>query len=251
MLFLTIILGLVGMIAVLFAWRGEGSIIAMRETETLSIAQVLAMHRAGRLGQLVEVVGTSECDSPLRSPYSETICLAYDYSISEELERLGRPAGLDQVCFSLTTGPQGRRRLSHNFNTSDQRVPRFYVRDASGRIAVDTEDAEMDLLETMARFESYTSGAGEIGETERQIWREEHALPLGNRVYILATLANVNGEPVLMRNPVSRRQRFIISHRDERSFLNRTRLRTYGLYLFSGIALGLALILIVLEITPF
>ncbi|NTW97653.1 MAG: hypothetical protein HGB28_03800 [Oscillochloris sp.] len=247
LLLVALVLILCGLVAALFAWRGESSLIAMRETETVSIAEVIARHRVGRLGQLVEVVGTSECDAPLRAPYSETTCLAYDYVVSNEKEQNNyRPPRRPHDYLSWGSNNHGsylsdreRYSVSRDIDMHDQRVPRFYVRDASGRIAVDTAGAEMDLLETAARFESYTSGDMNV---ERHIWREEHALPLGNRVYILATLADEAGEPVLMRHPVDRSRRFIISHRDERTFLNRTRLRTYGLYLFSGVAIGAGLI---------
>ena len=96
------------------------------------------------------------------------------------------------------------------------------------------------MPETMARYESYTGAELNI---ERQIWREEHAMPLGYRAYILAYLANDHGEPVLMRHPVNSGRRFIISHRDEQALLAHTRWRAYGLYLFSGIAIGTALLI--------
>jgi hypothetical protein len=253
---ITFILIFSGVVAAFFAWRGEGSLIAMRETETLSVAEVIARHRTGRLGQLVEVVGTSECDAPLCAPFSETTCLAYDCVVSNEEEQNNyRPPRRPVDYLSWGSNSRGsylsdreRYSVSRDIDIHDQRVPRFYVRDASGRIAVDTTGAEMDLLETAARFESYTSGDMNV---ERHTWREEHALPLGNRVYILATLADEGGEPVLRSHPVDRSRRFIISHRDEHTFIKSTRLRTYGLYLFSGIAIGAGLICAAFELGIF
>lgn len=238
--FLSVALLLAALTAAAFAWYGESSIIAIRETATLSVAEVAARHRARQLGQLVEIVGTIECDAPLRAPYSESLCVAYDYTVTEDKQRLGYSGGGFGADHQHSlVNRRGQRNIGHSFDQHDHRVPRFYVRDASGRIAVDTAGAEIDLLETVARFESYTGG---VANVERQIWRQEHALPLGNRVYVLAALADDGGEPVLMRHPVERGRRFIISHRDERALLNRTRLRTYGLYLFSGLALGGALL---------
>lgn len=233
-------LALCGLVAAILAWRGEGSILAMHDTATMSVAEVLAQHRAGRLGQLVEIVGTSECDAPLRAPYSEAFCLAYDYTVTEDKERLGYGGALSANRQHSLTHQRGQHIVGHSFDLQDSRVPRFYVRDASGRVAVDTAGARIDLLETVARFKSYTGG---VANVERQIWRQEHALPLGNRVYVLATLADAGGEPVLTRHPVDPGRHFIISHHDERALLRRTRLRAYGLYLFSGLALGGALLL--------
>jgi hypothetical protein len=240
MLIISALLILSSLIAAAVAWRGEGSAIAMREAETLSVAEVAAQHRLGRFGRAVEVVGTVECDSPLRAPYSEALCVAYDYAVSEDKERLGYGASFGVNHQHSLVDRKGERLLAHNFDQHDSRVPRLYVRDATGRIAVDTAGAQIDLLETLARYESYTGAEANV---ERQIWRQERALPLGNRVYVLAYLATEGGEPLLMRHPADRGRRFIISHRDEQTLLRSTRLRAYGLYLYSGLALGAALLL--------
>jgi hypothetical protein len=232
-------LGLAGIVAAIVAWRSEGGLIAIRETETSSVAQLLARHGARRLGGAAEVVGTIECDSPLQAPYSQGWCVAYDYSVAEDKERLGY-AGIGGAGQHSLTHQRGRHTIGHSFDQHDNRVARFYVRDSSGRIAVDTAGAQIDLLETVARYESYTGAQPNV---ERQIWREEHALPLGNRAYVLGYLADVGGEPVLMRHPLDRSRRFIISHRDEASLLARARLKAYGLYLFGGLAIGGALLL--------
>ncbi|WP_129632948.1 GIDE domain-containing protein [Candidatus Oscillochloris fontis] len=239
LLFLTFSLTIAGIIVAIFAWRGEGHIIAMRETETLNIAQVVEQHRMGRLGQTVEVVGTSECEMPLRAPYSSDLCLAFEYVVNEEHERNVGHGGFRTRHHGGLITNHGREISSNHLNIHAERVPRFYVHDASGRIMVETQGAKIDLLESMARFESYT---GIINDVEREIWREEHNLPVGNRVYVLATLGDVNGEPVLMRHPIDPQRSFLISYRDEQSYLNHTRLRTYGLYILSGVLISAAVI---------
>jgi hypothetical protein len=238
MLFISVFLAIVGIIAAAVAWRGEGSMIAISETATLSVAEVVAQHRSGQLGHAVEVMGTIECDAPLQAPYSEALCVAYRYTVSEDKERLGYGYGADHQ-HSLVSR-RGQHNVGHSLDHQGSAVPRFYVRDSSGRIAVDPDGAYLDMPETVARYESYT---GTELNVERQIWREERALPLGNRAYILAYLANDHGEPVLMRHPIDSGRRFIISHRDERALLADTRWRAYGLYLFSGISIGAALII--------
>ncbi|EFO80189.1 hypothetical protein OSCT_1949 [Oscillochloris trichoides DG-6] len=238
-LVLTLTLALAGIITAIIAWRGESHIIAMRETETLYIAQVIEQHRQGRLGQTVEVVGTSECDVPLRAPYSSELCLAFEYTVNEEHERTERVRSLAPTHRFDLGHAAGREISSHHLNIHAERVPRFYVHDASGRIAVETQGAKIDLIEGMARFESYT---GTLNDVEREIWREEYNLPVGNRVYVLATLGDVNGEPVLMRHPVDPKRSFLISHRDEQSYIKHTSIRTYGLYILSGVLISAAVI---------
>lgn len=216
------LLALIAVAAAAFAWRIESSLLAMRETPTLSVAVIAeryrwAVHGAAAFGQPVEIVGTIECDAPIQAPYSETLCVAYDYAVSEESEQIiGRPGS--------------RRAREFEFGGHDvqrRHVPRFFVRDASGRVAVDPEGARLDLVETVARFESYSG----LGGSEREIWREERALPLGNRVFVLGYLGNDGGSPIIGRHPTDAARRFIISHRDERALSSQVRTRAYALYL--------------------
>lgn len=230
------LLALVGVGAAVFAWRGESSLIAMDETPTSSVAQVLEQHRwaahgAQALGEPVELVGTIECDGPLQAPYSEQLCVAYSYVVSEEHERrVGRSAW-----------SPGREVETHSNDFQDRRVPRFYVRDASGRIAVDTAGASLDMLQTVARYAEFTG----LGGSEREIWREERALLLGHRVYVLGYLTDAGGEPAIARHPLDAGRRFLISHRDEQAFAGAVRRRAYSLYLAGGLGLGGAIALFV------
>lgn len=228
-------LALAALVAAALAWRGESSLIAMHDTPTLSVAEVVERHRwavhgAQPFGAAVEVVGSVECDSPLQAPYSDRLCVAYDYAVSEESERLvGR-----------TALSRGREVETSSLDLHDRRVPRFYVHDATGRLAVDTAGAELDMLETVARYSRYTGEGG----SEREIWREERALLLGQRVYVLGYVADDSGEPVLRRHPSDAGRRFLVSHRDEEALAAAVRRRSYSLYLAGGLGLGAAAALV-------
>jgi hypothetical protein len=223
------LLALAAVAAVALAWRVEGGLLAMRDTPTLSVAEVAERHRwaahgAAPFGQPVEVVGTIECDTPIQAPYSEALCVAYDYAVTDEREQLiGRP------------GSRQAREFEFGGHDAQQRhVPRFYVHDATGRVAVDPSGARFDMVETVARYEAYTGLVG----GEHEIWREERALPLGNRVYVLGYLCDDGGAPLIGRHPSDPAHRFMISHRDERALGARVRRRAYALYL--GAVLGAA-----------
>ncbi len=235
MIQLDIILTLGGGLLILFAavaagvaWHAESGLIAMRRTPTLSAAEVAARHTwalrgAAPLGQAVEVLGTIECDEPLSAPYSETQCVAYEYSVHDERARTIKRPGA-RTTYKVEFG--GR-------DDTSQRVKRFYVRDASGRVAVDPAGASIEMPETVARYEAYTG----LGGSEHTIWREERALALGNRVFVLGYLCDDQGEPVIGRYPGAG-QPFIISHRAEEALKARATAKTYGLYI--GAVLGLA-----------
>lgn len=221
----------IAVLATAFAWRGESSLLAMRDAPTLSVAEVAEQHRRAQHGAAVEVVGTVECDSPLQAPYSEQLCVAYDYVVTEESERHIARRGLRPP----------REIEHHSTDLQDRRVPRFYVHDASGRIAVDTAGAQFDLLETVMRYEEFVGLRG----SEREIWREERALLLGHRVYVLGYIADDGGRPVLRCHPSNPARRLLVSHRDEQTFTAAVRRRAYGLYLAGGLSLGGAVALLV------
>jgi hypothetical protein len=222
---------LIALSVAMIAWRRESGLLAMRDTPTLSVAELHERHRRAinglsTLGEAIEVVGTIECDEPLAAPYSETVCVAYSYSVNESSERHTVRAGR----------PSSREYAFGGRDEQRRHVARFYVRDASGRVAIDPVGAQIDLLETVARYEAYSGIAG----SERRIWREERALPLGNRVYVLGYLLSDQGEPLLGRHPIEHSRRFLISYRDEASLSSHVRLQAYALYASAIIAVAVA-----------
>ena len=231
LIFITVgsLLALSAVGAAVFAWRLESSLLMMRDAPTLSIAALnehhqRGMHGAAVFGQPVAVVGTIECATPLQAPYSETPCVAYAFAVTEESEQLSGRPGMQQTHEFAFGGHDAQQ----------QQVARFYVHDASGRIAVDPAGATLDLVETVARYEAYTGLLG----NKREVWREERVLPLGNRVFVLGYLGNDAGAPIIGRHPTDAAQRFIISHRDERTLGTGVRRRAYAYYF--GAVLGAA-----------
>src|SRR5690606_13791326 len=171
-------------LAIVFAvlgWRRESGLIAIADVPTSSAAELAARHSAAgrgniQLGDPVEVFGTIECDVSVQAPFTGTRCIAYDCHMTEEREtRVGS-----------TRYGRGYEIETHGHDAHDHRVPRFYVRDATGTVAVETAGATIELIETMARYEEYTG----MGGSEREIWREERALPVGHQVYVLGYLGD-------------------------------------------------------------
>lgn len=223
------VLALAALVAGAIAWSSESDVVAIATTPTLSVAEVAERHRwavygAAPFGAPVEVVGTIECDAPLQAPYSETLCVAFDYSVNEETERHVRRPG-------------SYRTREIEFGGRDaygNRAPRFFVRDATGLVAIDPAGARIEMVETVARYEQYSG----LGGNEREIWRQEHALPLGNRVYVLGYLSNDQGAPIIARHPTERARPFIISHRGEADLKARARGTSYSLYLGAVLCLA-------------
>jgi hypothetical protein len=77
---------------------------------------------------------------------------------------------------------------------------------------------------------------------ERAIWREEWTLPVGRSVYVLGYLTTADDAPLVGRHPLDPERPFLVSHREERAVLGRTRARAYLLYLAGGLSGGAAMV---------
>lgn len=213
------------------AWRREGTANVIHATPTSKAAEVADQHRLATIGAVgfgepIELYGTLESDEELFAPYSQTACVAYDFTINEERER------------RVGSVRYGRMQETNGFDTHGRRVQRCYIADSTGRTAVDLTDAQIELIETVARYERFTGLKGE----EREIWREEWALPLGRPVYVLGYLTTADDAPLVARHPLDPDRPFLVSYRDERAVLGRTRTRAYLLYLAGGLSGGAAVV---------
>jgi hypothetical protein len=231
------LLALIALGCVIVAWRSEGRLAAISETPTLRSDEIVQQYARvlagqGRFGERCEISGIVECDTPIQAPRSGIASVAYRYVVNEENEQEVRVRS-------------GSRRVSREFeyNSNDdhsRRVARFYVRDAVGRTLVDPTQADLELKETFARYEEFTNGLG----SEREIWRHEHALPIGHKVYVLGYLGNAGGEAIIGGHPLDKHKRALISYRDEQELQANTRGRAYSLYFVGGIVGGIAALLL-------
>ncbi|NJN18124.1 MAG: hypothetical protein HC822_18590 [Oscillochloris sp.] len=235
-----LLLMLVALVLAAIAWRGESGLLAMRDTPTFTAAEVAERHRWALhgtidFGEPIELAGTIDCDEMLLAPFSGTRCIAYDSAMHEERET---HVGRDHYGRPIERETSGR-------DMHDRQVSRFYIVDSSdSRIAVDLRGAGLDMKETLARYESYTG----MGGSEREIWREERAIPVGEPGYVLGYLRDDNGVPVIGADPTGKNRRFLISYRNEKALSGSLRRRAYSLYLAGGLSLGGAAVLIFLAL---
>ncbi|MCX7859593.1 MAG: E3 ubiquitin ligase family protein, partial [Chloroflexus sp.] len=171
--------------------------------------------------------------TPLRAPYSDTACVAFRYAVHEEREQVtGRR--WDGTTREIET------------NASDdyvQCVPEFCVRDPSGVITIVTANASFDLPETVARYEEITG----LGASEREIWRQEWALPIGSPVFVHGYLRQIGANPQIGADPYQRGP-FLISFRSEPFLRQRLSRRSLLLYALGGVAAGAGIVAIVISL---
>ena len=150
--------------------------LAAMELDTTPAAQIAAKS----LGSLVEVKGTLVCDPALSSELGSRICAYYRAVVDEQVERWERDS----------QGRNQRRTYYQNVSTAMRHAP-FWVEDASGRVRVDAQEATVEGVESVNRFEpaqaSLLGAATSVlgGPTVRGRRYIETVLPIGVPVYVL------------------------------------------------------------------
>ncbi len=205
---------------------------------------------------VAEVKGVLRCDSPLTSEIAQQPCAAYETSVVREYEET----------YWETDSQSGRReqktRRSSNTVSSISRRTRFWVEDATGRVAVEPEGAKLDLTQVVDRFEP----AGQIGPGGLSIGNftldlgglaiasgsrtigyrfREKVLPLDQRVYVLGEASDSSGELAIQR-PSDGGKPFLVSVRSEEELVRSVRgnLRWLLVGAVASGAVGVALIVL-------
>jgi len=192
-----------------------GQVRTMSATDTFTAQMLQELYQrvvpslgSDALAQACEVAGTIEADAALSAPLSGTACVAYTRTVTREYEE--DVTSTDSTGKTITT-PTRRSEVVEN---NQQRV-RFFVRDATGRVQLDPEQAELDLSETYNKYEPAATVSGDRVRTLGYRYQEQ-ALPIGTQVYVLGCVVDGGGQPMVARSPRDPKQKFIVSRRSER-----------------------------------
>lgn len=165
-------------------------------------------------GEMVELKGTVRCDTPLTGELSQRQCVYYASEVVREYEERRQNS----------KGEWETHRRSETVASNKQMTP-FMVEDATGRVTVRPDGAEIDAQKVVDRFEqpnqamgpsisfggialNLGGGGGTVGYRYR-----ESIIPVDAPVYILGVFQE-SGE--VGRPPEgSKQSRFVISHRSE------------------------------------
>jgi hypothetical protein len=214
MIFFGIIL-LIAAVICFFVGRGEsGKLRAMSAADTFTAqmlhdlyARVVAAVGGEALAQPCEVTGVIETDAPLAAPVSDTPCVAYVHTVTREYDE-----DVTSTDSEGKTTTQTMRR-SETIETNERRS-NFFVRDATGRVLIHPEDAELDLVEVGKRFDPAKPNSGRARTLGYR--HEVRVLPVGAQVYVLGCVVDGGGQPAIGRGPRDKSYQFFISRRSER-----------------------------------
>ncbi|MFM8470685.1 MAG: LemA family protein [Limisphaerales bacterium] len=138
---------------------------------------------------LVELKGTAEIDSPLKSFLAECRCVHYSWGVEEEWERTVTETYTDSDGKTKT-----RTRTERGWTTvasGGEMIP-FYLNDDCGSVLVRPEGAEIEALsvfdETCTSWDALYYGKGPAGGIMNSTGRRhfhEHAIPSHTPIYVM------------------------------------------------------------------
>lgn len=185
----------------------------MRRVQTTDAARVSGLAP----GELAEVKGTLRCDFPLQSEMAARSCAYYRARVLE-------------VYREHSEHGHGSRRREKTLSDDEQSVE-FYVEDATGRILVPPEGAEVDGEKVVDRFEEADGGFFSSKLGDRYV---EEILAVDAPVYVLGVVGA--GGHIGVPPAEDRAHRFVISHRAEEDLEQTWRHRSLLLGIGAGCA---------------
>jgi hypothetical protein len=232
-----VVLLIVGVVLFFLRRSQEGKLQAITSTESATVGQLTqaANELAGQKGQaggfrrLVDMSGTIRNEKPLTSEIAQQPCVYYKMTVWREYEETYWET-------NSQTNEQERktRRSSDVVSSNSQRLP-FYLEDATGRIPVNPEGADIDAIKVVDRFEPADTmvAIGNIGSFRLDVnlpsWGntnhrvlgykfEESILPMDRQVYVLGEAVDADGRLALQK-PSEKGKKFIISLKSEEELI--------------------------------
>lgn len=229
-MFFVIGLGLFGLAWFLRTQRDRvgKELLKIRSTDTSTVAELKQLQESiaaeiggGSFQQVVELKGTIEVKHPLTSELGEEKCVYYRTNIEEEYERT-----------YYETDDEGKRVRKTSRDTrklaGNETSIRFQLEDATGKIFVNPNHANIEALQVVDHYESY-GGERKIRyrnfkldhspkqSKEHRIlgYRfQEWVLRTGTPIYVLGEV-NDRDNQLMVDKPQDAEQPFIITYKTE------------------------------------
>lgn len=228
-----VVIFLLGFLFIYLKKGEEEKLGLLAATETYTAQQLKELQKsiaeeigAGSFRQMAEVKGRVECPSPIVSEMTRTKCVGCRSEVVREYEETYYEKD-DKGNRQMRT-----RRGSDTMSDNRQTTP-FYVVDSTGKVRIEPDGAEMDMVQvkdsyepansvsmsnsriTWGSFSFNVSSSWSMGEGRKTLGYRfrEYIFPLDRPVFILGEATDA-GEEVAIRRPV-KEGRFLISTKTE------------------------------------
>jgi len=206
--------------------------IKATETSTVSDVEQLAASIRRELGdaegmhEYTELKGKIRCDEPLTSELAQRPCVYYDMKVEEEYE--------ETYYETDSKGNRHRRTRTARRTVAENTVKTpFILEDTTGQIRVEPYDAQIEALPLINRYEPYRGNLKTLqlgafrfsldietlgGRRIRGYRYTESLLPLGQRLYVLGDVTEIDGQLTVV-NPTEKSKPFLISYKSEEELI--------------------------------
>ncbi|NJN17032.1 MAG: hypothetical protein HC822_12555 [Oscillochloris sp.] len=241
MLFFGIFLLVLAVIFFFIARSAKDKAGKLSATDTYDAATLQKLHAritgtlgADALAEQCEIAGTVEVDQPLRGKLSGKSVVAYNATVTREYEE--RVTKRNAEGNMETTTERG----SEQIEAYGEQIA-FYVRDQSGRVRVEADGAEIDMVET---HNTLTQPTGKNAGNRRTtgIRSIERALPVGVQVFIHGCAVDRGGEVVIAKNTRKSGEKFIISRSSEQELLQSANSTVRNMQIASAVCSALGVV---------
>lgn len=239
-----ILLIVIGIILFFVYSNLKHKLVSLHQARPASIAELnhlaseIALEMdAGSWRDYVKLRGTIQCDQPLISELKQMPCVHYHMTVVREYEEQVTERDSDDNVITKTQ--RGSETLSQNC----QSVP-FLLQDDTGEIWVEPEGAQIETVRVLDEFSPEQPSGGQLSlggfslslsvDTGRQTigYRyQESVLPVQRQVFVVAQVSDFN-QSLVLENPTTKRQRFVISLKSEEALAQST--QTSVIYTFCG-----------------
>ena len=218
--------------------------LAQLAEDAASVAKEMG---AGSFRMQVKIRGKIACDSPLTAELSHTPCVSYRFSVTREYE---------EVLWEKDAEGNSLQRLQRKSEVvaTNEASTAFWLDDGTARILVHPENARIEKIKTHASFQPATTAGTGLGVGSFVLnlgahpggtlgYRyEEHSLPVGQEVTVVAEAGDAGGE-LALRRPESRESPFLVS---PKSFVELARTNQLAASVLKGVSIGLAAVAVLI-----
>jgi hypothetical protein len=261
-MFIAIGLVLVIVAAILF-WQQKrvlNEIFSIKATDTSTVAHLEDLSRtitselgsSGAFKDQVEVKGEIRCNNPLTAQLSQRQCVYCHTQVTEKYE---------ETYYETDDDGNRERKVRNGSNTLADNTLRinFHVEDGTGRIQVNPNEAEIQAIEVVDRYElnqgrSTISFGGFTLNVSNQTFGDrrilgyqynEWVLPLDTRVYVLGEVTDSEGF-LMVRKPTEKGQKFLITHKSEEELIKDKQSSAKGFFIGSIVCAVLGVLCVII-----
>ncbi|NES81622.1 MAG: hypothetical protein F6K10_09555 [Moorea sp. SIO2B7] len=180
----------------------------VKELQDISYSIKNELGIAGAFKEQVEIKGIIHSNNPITAELSKRPCV---YARTQVMEK-----------YKKTYYDDGERKTREGFNTlADNTLQiNFYLEDGTGKIQVNPNEAEIELIEVVNRYELNNNQSTQGSDDKRILGYQynEWILPLDMKVYVLGEISDSEGKLVIQK-PLDNQSQFLITHKSEEQVL--------------------------------